>query len=283
MMDLSIVIVNYNTLELTSNCIRSIYEHTNDLKFEIIVIDNASPDMDPHELKKRFPSIHLVKNRSNDGFAIGNNIGIQHAVGKYILLLNSDCELRNNASQVCFQYMEQHPTCGMTTVQLFYPNGNIQHNCRKFRSIGWELLEIFPLYVLLPKKQREELMLHHYFKHDRIVECDWVWGAFMFFPRQIIDKLPSKKLSEDFFMYCEDTLWCWEFKQLGYNIVFLPEGKVMHVHKGSSNSKEKARAIRKTSNQNHLTFMKKKYPDWRWQVFRLIFLSKQSLIELIIR
>ncbi len=105
----------------------------------------------------------------------------------------------------------------------------------------------------------------------------------MFFQRQIIDKLPSKKLSEDFFMYCEDTLWCWEFKQLGYNIVFLPEGKVMHVHKGSSNSKEKTRAIRKTSNQNHLTFMKKKYPDWRWQVFRLIFLSKQSLIELIIR
>lgn len=280
-MDLSIVIVNYNTLELTSNCIRSIYEHTMDLKFEVIVVDNASPDMDPDELKKRFPSILLVKNKSNDGFAKGNNIGIQHASGTYILLLNSDCELRNNATLLCYQYMEQHPTCGMTTVQLFYPNGKIQHNCRKFRSITWELLEIIPLYLLLPIKQREELMLHHYFKHNRKVACDWVWGAYMFFPRIIIDKLPSKKLSEDFFMYCEDTLWCWEFKQLGYNIMFLPEGKVMHVHKGSSKSKSKIRASKKMSNQNHLIFMKKIYPDWRWFIFKYIFNTKQLLINLI--
>lgn len=281
MMDLSFIIVNYNTLELTSNCIASIIEKTKDLNYEIIVVDNASPDMDADELSRRHPSIQLIKSQSNLGFAKGNNLGIEHASGKYILLLNSDCELLNNAPRICYDFMESNPTCGMTTVQLQYPDGKIQYNCRRFRSISWEILEVIPLYLLLNKQKREELMLHHYFKHDRRVSCDWVWGAYMFFPKNILDKLPSGRLSEDFFMYCEDTLWSWEFKALGYDIIFLPEGKVMHVHKGSSKSKAKIRANRKMSNENHLTFMKRIYPDWRWWVFRLVFLSKQFLIGLL--
>ncbi len=280
-MDLSIIVVNYNTLELTSNCIQSIMDKTVGLEYEIIVVDNASPNMDPDQLKNRFPSIHLVKSEQNLGFAKGNNLGISHAKGKYILLLNSDCELINNSPKICLEYMEEHPTCGMTTAQLSYPNGKLQYNCRKFRSISWELLEVVPLYLLLSKEKREALMLHHYFKHDRMVSCDWVWGAYMFFPKNIIDELPSKRLSEDFWMYCEDTLWCWEFKQLGYDIMFLPEAKVMHVHKGSSKSKEKIKANRRMSNENHLLLMKKIYPDWRWQIFKLIYLSKQHLISLI--
>ena len=280
-MDVSFVIVNYNTLELTSNCIRSILERTKDLTFEIIVVDNASPNMDPDELSRRYPSIKLIKSTTNLGFAKGNNLGIEHAAGKYILLLNSDCELINNAPKICYDFMEKTPSCGMTTVQLQYPDGKLQYNCRKFRSISWELLEIIPLYLLLNKQKREELMLHHYFKHDRQVNCDWVWGAYMFFPKTILGQLPSKKLSEDFFMYCEDTLWCWEFKALGQEIIFLPEGKVMHVHKGSSKSKEKIKANKKMSNENHLTFMRKIYPDWRWHVFKIIYLAKQAMIGLI--
>jgi GT2 family glycosyltransferase len=280
-MDLSFVIVNYNTLELTSNCIQSIIDKTTGLTYEIIVVDNASPDMDPDELSKRHPSIHLVKSNANIGFAKGNNLGVEKANGKYILLLNSDCELINNAPKLCFDYMESTPKCGMTTVQLQYPDGRIQHNCRKFRTIGWELLEVFPLYFLLNKNRREELMLHHYFGHNREVSCDWVWGAYMFFPRDILQKLPSKKLSEDFWMYCEDTLWCWEFKELGYDIRFLPQGKVMHVHKGSSKTRSQVRSSKKMSNQNHLLFMKRVYPNWRWYLFKWIFLTKQTLINFI--
>ncbi len=118
-------------------------------------------------------------------------------------------------------------------------------------------------------------MLHHYFDHQRMVECDWVWGAFMFFPKKILSQLPAKKLPDDFFMYSEDVLWCWEFKQLGFKIYFLPDAKVMHVHKGSS-SKDKLIQIRKTSNKNHVRFMKKIYPDWRWYVFAAVFYTKQN-------
>lgn len=273
-MQLSIIIINYNTFQLTSNCIRSIKEKLQDLTYEIVLVDNASTERDPQEFLHLFPDIKLIASKENTGFTGGNNMGISTAQGAYILLLNSDTELINNAPKICYDYMQQHPKVGMTSVQLLYPNGRVQHTCRRFRTIGWELLEVFPLYKLLPKKRREQLMLHHYFDHQSFASCDWVWGAYMFFPKRIIKELSRNKLSDDFFMYCEDVLWCWDFKQLGYEIHFLPQAKVMHVHKGSV-AKEKWMAIRTTSIKNHAAFMKKFYPDWRWYVFAAIFFTKQ--------
>jgi GT2 family glycosyltransferase len=126
----------------------------------------------------------------------------------------------------------------------------------------------------LPKEKREHLMLHHYFDHESFAKADWVWGAFMLFPRTILKQLNDQKLSDDFFMYCEDVLWCWEFKQLGYEIHFLPQAKVMHVHRGSV-SKNKWISIRTTSIRNHARFMKKFYPDFRWYIFATLFYTKQ--------
>jgi GT2 family glycosyltransferase len=273
-MQLSIIIINYNTFELTCKCIQSVYDKLEGLVYEIILIDNASTECDPRLFQQKFPGIHLIISETNTGFTGGNNIGVAAARGDYLLLLNSDTELINNAPKICYDYITKHKEAGMVTCQLLYPDGRIQHNCRRFRTISWELLEIFPFYKLLPKAKREALMLHHYFDHQRFMKCDWVWGAFMFFPRDIIEKLPKKKLSDDFFMYCEDTLWCLEFHQLGYEIHFLPEAKVMHIHKGSV-SRDKWMAIRTTTIKNHAQLMKKYYPDWRWYLFAAIYRTKQ--------
>ena len=273
-MQLSIIIINYNTFQLTCNCIQSIKEKLHDLSYEVVLVDNASTECDPQLFLEKFPDINLIISPTNSGFTGGNNLGISKSKGDYLLLLNSDTELINNAPKICYDYMQQHPEAGMTTAQLIYPDGRIQHNCRKFRSISWELLEIFPVYKLLPKKKREQLMLHHYFDHQSFANCDWIWGAFMLFPRTIINQLKGNKLSDDFFMYCEDVLWCWDFKQLGYEIHFLPEAKVMHVHRGSV-SKDKWLRIRTTSIKNHAIFMKKFYPDLRWYLFAAIFYTKQ--------
>jgi GT2 family glycosyltransferase len=273
-MQLSIIIINYNTFTLTCNCIASIKEKLVDVVYEIILVDNASIECNPSLFKEKFPFITLIKSDTNTGFTGGNNLGVAAAKGTYLLLLNSDTELINNAPKICLDYMLQHKHVGMVTSQLIYPDGKLQANCRKFRTISWELLEIIPLYKLLPKAKREALMLHHYFDHKSFANCDWVWGAFMFFPASIIGQLPNKKLSDDFFMYCEDVLWCWDFKQLGYDIHFLPQAKVMHIHKGSV-SKDKWVKIRTTSIANHSLFMKKFYPDVRWYVFAAIYYTKQ--------
>ena len=273
-MQLSIIIINYNTFQLTCNCIASIKEKLVDVEYEIILVDNASVECDANLFTIKFPFINLIKSLDNTGFTGGNNLGVAAAKGEYLLLLNSDTALINNAPAICLNYMQQHKEAGMVTCQLTYPDGRIQENCRKFRTISWELLEVFPFYKLLPKAKREALMLHHYFDHKSFVDCDWVWGAYMLFPKNIIEQLPQKKLSDDFFMYCEDALWCWDFKQLNYKIHFLPQAKVMHIHKGSV-SKDKWIKIRTTSIKNHAAFMKKFYPDYRWYIFAAIYFTKQ--------
>jgi GT2 family glycosyltransferase len=273
-MDLSIIIINYNTFRLTLNCIQSVYDKVSGLQYEIILVDNASSENDPDLFLEKFPEINLVKSSVNLGFAGGNNLGIKNSHGKYILLLNSDTELINNAPGICYDYMQQHTDVGLTTCQLLYPDGRIQHNCRKFRTISWELSEIFPFFRLLPKQKQGKLMLHRYFDHRSVAECDWVWGTFMLFPSSIIEQLPGKKLPEDFFMYGEDILWCWEFKKRRYKIIFLPDAKVMHIHKGST-SKNKLKKVKITGIKNHAVFMKKFYPDARWYIFAAIYYPKQ--------
>jgi GT2 family glycosyltransferase len=273
-MQLSIIIINFNTYQLTCNCIRSIRKKVSGLTYEIILVDNNSSECDPDLFLQEFPGITLIKSTENTGFTGGNNLGISKATGEYILLLNSDTELINNAPKICLDHMQHHPEAGIVTARLTYPDGRVQYNCRRFRTISWELLEIFPLYLFLSKKKKEQRMLHHYFDHNSFAKCDWVWGTFMFFPKKIINELPQKKLPDDFFMYVEDALWCWHIKKLGYEIHFLPEAKVMHIHKGST-SKEKLKKVRIMGIKNHAQFMKKYYPDWRWYIFAAIFYTKQ--------
>ena len=275
-MKLSVIIINFNTFNLSCNCINSVYEKLKNVEFEIILVDNSSYECDPNLFKLKFPQINLVISDTNTGFAGGNNLGLQYATGEYILLLNSDTELINNAPKICLDHIQVNKIAGLVTCQLSYPNGNIQHNCRRFRTIGWELLEVFPLYKLMSKPKREQLMLHSYFDHQSFSNCDWVWGTFMLFPKSIISQFPEKKLSIDFFMYCEDVLWCWEIKRLGYQIHFLPDAKVMHIHKAST-SQSKVKGLRLTSIKNHANFMRKFYPDWRWYIFAGIYFCKQNI------
>lgn len=154
-MQLSIIIINYNTFQLTCNCIQSIKEKLHDLTYEIILVDNDSSECDPNLFLKQFSDIKLIISAENTGFTGGNNIGIAKAKGENILLLNSDTELMNNAPKICYDYMQQHPEVGITTAQLSYPDGKIQYNCRRFRTITWEVLEVLPLYLLLSKRKKK--------------------------------------------------------------------------------------------------------------------------------
>lgn len=280
--ELSVIIINYNTFQLTCNCIASLLDKLKEVDFEIVLVDNASKECDADLFKEKFPGIKLIKNPENTGFAGGNNLGVENATGEYLLLLNSDTELINNAPKICLDYLKEHPEAGMVAAQLQYPDGKIQYSTRRFRTICWELLEAIPLYKFLPKQKREQLMLHHYFDHKSFIKADWVWGAFMLFPKKIIEQLPGKKLEDIFFMYCEDTLWCWDFKQLGHEIHFLPQAKVMHVHRGSTNL-DKWKKVRKMSNKNQRIFMRRVYPDFRWYVWNVIFSTKQWLAFQIIK
>jgi GT2 family glycosyltransferase len=272
----SVIIVNYNTFKLTSDCIESIPRCTTGVDYEVIVVDNASPNDRPDEFLVRYPFIKLVKSRENLGFAGGNNLGIAHATGDTILLLNSDTYLVENSIESAYRTLCKIDGLGALTVKLIYPGGRLQHTARRFRSIRNELLDLGrPLLMLMPYEKRARLMLNQYFKGDFNVYCDWVSGAFMMFRRSVLDIYPDKKLDERFFMYGEDQLWCYQFLQAGYKNYYLSETKVVHIGSAST-AKSKRLSVLKTMIKNELIFarVRRRSILYRW-VFSLLFAAKE--------
>lgn len=276
MPQVSIIILNYNTFQLTCNCIESIIQFTKNVSYEIILVDNNSTECNADLFKEKFRSIILIKSNENRGFSRGNNLGIAKASGDFILLLNSDTYLIEDAISKTINYYEQQNLEGIIGCKMFFPNGKIQHTARKFRSISWELFDLFRIFLFfLPYKKRARLMLGKYFKSDFNLECDWLNGAFFMFPKSILEKLPCNKLDERFFMYAEDHLWCWQWQQLGYKSYFYNEAKIIHINYGST-SKQKQLSLRNVMLKHELEIMKlRKGVGLYFYIFKLIYNAKE--------
>lgn len=234
---LSVIIINYNTFELTCNCIKSIYEYTKRIPFEIILIDNSSTECAPQAFLTLFPDVKLICSKVNTGFAGGNNLGIQNSKGDIILLLNSDTELIEDSLSYCYEYINSVNYPLALTCKLIYPDHTIQHQCGRFPAILLNLVELFRIHKLLNKQKRARLLLSSYFNHEEMIEPDWIWGTFFMFNRAILSQLKEQKLDDRFFMYCEDIKWCFDLKKLNIKIVYLPDTKIVH-HVGSSSGSE---------------------------------------------
>jgi GT2 family glycosyltransferase len=192
MIELSIVIINYNTFGLTCQCIDSIVGQTQDVRYEIIVVDNASREQDPQGFATRYPFIKLVKSEKNVGFAGGNNLGIAVAEGQYIVLLNSDTVLQNNVMHICLDYLRTHPRVAVVGPALFFDDrthprvavvgpalffddGTRQHNCQRFPSIRYKLFELLRLQKFLPRRMGGRILLGYFFDHTEPVIIPSPW------------------------------------------------------------------------------------------------------------
>jgi hypothetical protein len=268
-MQLSIIIVNYNTFVLTSQCIQSILDYTKDLVYEIILVDNASTECTPDKFTEVFPGLRLVKNTTNRGFAGGNNDGLVWATGNVRLLLNSDTILVDNSLKKAYDYLLAHPAIGVLSAQLLFPDGGPQSCCQRFPSLKLELLELLRLQKLLPARLRSRLLLGSFFDHQQAMEADWVWGTFFMFPSEVLHKLPGQRLPEDFFMYGEDMQWCYQIKQkLGYRIWYYPEAKVIHYLSSSASKSNMNKTDLMLRNEYRL--LKMLYGTSRaWLIFKL--------------
>ena len=277
-MRVSVIIVNYNTFKITCNCIESVIKYTKDVNYEVVLVDNASTKDNPDDFQTKFPGIKLVKSDVNGGFAKGNNLGIQHATGDIILLLNSDTYLTEDSISKAAEHLQNKPDVGALTVRLVYPDGKLQHTARKFRSIKNELLDLMrPLLKVLPYKRRSQLMLNQYFHGDYNTYCDWVSGAFMMFRRSLLEKLPGKLLDERFFMYGEDQLWCYQFTQQGVYNFYLSETTVVHIHGASTNPDKQLQLLNKFIDLE-LEIMKYRMgKSIYYHLFCLIFITKEKL------
>jgi GT2 family glycosyltransferase len=273
----SVIILNYNTFALTCQCIQSVYAHTKGCNFEVIVVDNSSSECSPQLFKDKFPDIQLIANPLNNGFAKGNNLGITHATGDIILLLNSDTYLTEDSISATATQLAQHKEAGVICCRMLYPDGNVQYAARRFRSIWWELLDLFRFIpLLMPYPKRARLMLGKYFNNDFDTECDWVSGAFFMLKREVLKQLPGEQLDDRFFMYGEDHFWCWQIRQLGYTVRFFCGTHFVHINNGST-SIQKQLALRRVMLQHELVIMQvRKGKGLYYYVFALLYTAKEG-------
>ncbi|MFM7511524.1 MAG: glycosyltransferase family 2 protein [Bacteroidota bacterium] len=274
----SVIIINYNTFQLTVDCIQSVLLHTKKVPVEIILVDNASVEKDPRMFLDLFPSIKLICSEKNLGFAGGNNVGLQAAKGDFVLLLNSDTYLLEDSISLSVAAMQQQSQIGVLGCRQVFPDGALQFSARRFRSITWEIFDLFRfLLFLLPPATRGIKMLGQYFKHDQSTEVDWVNGAFFMIRRSALAQLPGHKLDERFFMYGEDVLWCEQFKELGFSIYFLASTTIVHIASAST-ALQKQLQLRRVMMQNELHIMRRrKGSGLYFYTFAFLFLAKEYL------
>jgi GT2 family glycosyltransferase len=231
-LDVSIIIVNWNTRKLLQNCLKSVYERTGDVKYEVIVVDNGSTDDSVEMVKKNFPQVNIIENAENLGFARANNIGIQTSKGRYICLINSDITLLDDCIGKLISFMDSRPAVGITGPKILNSDRTIQHSCRHFPSIWNNLCQSLGLNHLFPKSAFFSDWIMDYWGHDSIRSVDALSGCFLMVRRKALEEVGL--LDEDFFIYGEDLDWCRRFRKASWDIVFYPETEATHLIGASS-------------------------------------------------
>ncbi len=237
-MDLSVVIVNYQTFELTKNTINSIFEYEYPFSYEILVVDNASTDDSLEKLKEYFKDkITFIASRENNGFAAGNNQALKIAKGKYVLLLNSDTIVWENTLENIYNYMEKNTDVGAAGCRVLLENGELDKACkRSFPNVKNSFFRLFHI----PTNSKDDNYNLDNLPDDEIYEIDCLTGAFMFIRKAALDEIGF--LDETFFMYGEDIDLCYRIKQANWKIVYYGKSKITHL-KGASSKKQKSKLI----------------------------------------
>lgn len=232
-MDLSIIILNYKSKGLLKQCLKGLKLLSFRFSHEIIVLDNHSQDGTGAMMREEFPDITFFANPENKGFAAGMNVGIRHAQGNYILILNPDIAVLGNPIERMLDFMERHPNVGICGPKLLNPDGTVQSSCREFQTFSTILYRRTPLGKLpfARKRLRKFLMLD--WDHNDNCAVDWLLGACMLVRRSAIEKVGL--LDERFFLYFEDMDWCRRFWQAGFSVYYLGAiAEIVHYHRRQS-------------------------------------------------
>ncbi len=241
--DLSIVILNYNTLDLLKQCLQSIADaQKGQYKVEIMVVDNCSSDESTSMVKKDFPWIKLVVNERNLGFAAGNNRGIERTDGRYVLLLNPDTQVLPETLVVMVKFLDDHPKVGIATGRVELVNGDLDDACHRGFPTPWNAFcHFMGLGKIFPKSRFFNGYHLGYRELDRTHEIDSCVGAFMMIRRKVGEALSW--LDEDYFWYGEDLDFCYRAKNAGWKVMFVPTAKVIHWKGAASGIKKESQQV----------------------------------------
>lgn len=247
MKDVSVIIVNYNTKGLVSDCLDSIFSKTVGLDFEVIVVDNASTD-GSRELFQADGRIIYVCNETNLGFGRANNRGLGQASGRNVLFLNSDTLIRGNAVKTLSDYLDSHPEAGACGANLFTREGRPNQSYMPFRpGIRAELMRFF------------ELDPEVFNSSGRPKRVGFISGADLMVRKAVLDEVGA--FDERFFLFFEETELCARINAAGYAIVSVPEAEIVHFGGASVKSEEKE-ALYQASRKLYLSLTHSGFGAW---------------------
>jgi N-acetylglucosaminyl-diphospho-decaprenol L-rhamnosyltransferase len=276
--DLSIVVVNYNTCHLLAELFASIARATQGLSIQVIVVDNASTDRSVEHLQKSAYPIDLVLNQKNVGFGRANNQALPLVRGRHVLLLNTDAFVSQDTLTKTVAWMDEHPACGVLGVKLIGRDGALQPSCRYRPTIANIFLNKTGLAKGFPAVQPVDDMA---WPHDAVRECDWVPGCYYLIRREVLSQVGL--FDPRFFMYYEEVDHCIRVQQAGWKVCFYPFTQVVHIGGESAKSvAEISRAGRQISAlqvESEWLFMRKHHGLWGlWRHLSLLVLA--DLIQL---
>jgi GT2 family glycosyltransferase len=275
---LSVIILNYNTYDLTCNCIRSLLKSDLEgIKLEIILVDNGSTERQPIPFTTVFPEVVYVVSSVNLGFAKGNNLGISKATGSYILLLNSDTIL--NEQDVLIKSLKKLTEFGdkvVLTSKLLTPQNvpQVAYGC--LPSLSTEMLFTTFIYKLLPKLTRERLLIDFAPEKNRLFVNGYITATYFLFEKNALDKLSLKKLYDDLFLYGEELFWATQFNSAGYQMYYYADVAIIHLVGASDETSSKV--LRRT----YQTKGEHAYLVWRYNAFTRFWIYAFRIVRFLI-
>ena len=269
MLELSIIIVNWNTRDLLAGCLQSVYDTLHGSDFEVFVVDNASTDDSAAMVRERFPAVRLIKNQNNIGFAGANNQAIQKSRGRYVLLLNPDTEVKSRALEMLRSFMEDHPQIGAAGARLLNPDGTLQPSCYPAPTLSRELWRLFHLDALWPYARYDM----GDWDLDTPREVDMVKGACVMLRREAMDEVGL--LDGDYFMYSEEMDLCYRLRKHDWKVYWAPQAVVTHY--GGQSTQQVAGEMFLRLYQSKILYFRKHYGSQAARAYKLILLAAATV------
>jgi GT2 family glycosyltransferase len=243
MPDASVVVVTYNALPWIEKSIESVQDE------EVVVVDNGSTDGTVDVVRELFPQVRLIE-RENLGLASGWNAGLAVVTGRYFMLLNADAWLTDGSLARLVEFADAHPEAAVVGPKLLNTDGTLQRSVRGFPTLWRLATEYFFLRKLAPGSQLLNAFYAGGFEHDEMREVEVVMGACMLVRREAVDQVGP--LDESFFLFSEETDWCYRFEQAGWKVLFFPGAECVHVGGASHGGRMFRENVR-----GHLRFLAK--------------------------
>jgi len=240
-MDLSVVTVNYRSLDPLLECLASLPGAAPGLAVDVTVVDNEQGSGVRAALSGRFPGARVIENAENVGYARAVNQGIAATAGTFVLVLNPDCVLRPGSLRTLVDYLSAHPMAAVAGPKILGPDGVLEFSARSFPD---HTTLFFNRYSLLTRLFPGNRFSRHYllsdWDHASVRSVDWLSGACLMVRRSAIEKVGP--MDEAFFMFNEDVDWCRRMKLAGYDVVYVPDAVIVH-RIGASRSRVAAKVI----------------------------------------